>query len=86
MDYVVIVPARLASTRLPRKPLVDVGGVPMVVRVARQAAQSGATRVVVAADSEEIVDACRAHDVECILTSTQHTTGTDRLAEAVSHL
>lgn len=58
----------------------------MVVRVARQAAASGARHVVVAADSSEIVDACRAHAVECILTSVQHTTGTDRLAEAVAQL
>lgn len=86
MKFIVIVPARLASTRLPRKPLADIGGVPMVVRVARQAAQSGATRVVVAADSQEIVDACRSHNVECILTSAEHRTGTDRLAEAVHQL
>lgn len=86
LDFVVIVPARLASTRLPRKPLVDIGGVPMVVRVARQAAQSGAARVIVATDSDEIVDACRTHDVESILTAAEHTTGTDRLAEAVSQL
>ncbi|MBC8118538.1 MAG: 3-deoxy-manno-octulosonate cytidylyltransferase, partial [Burkholderiaceae bacterium] len=80
VDFIVIVPARLASTRLPRKPLVDIAGLPMVVRVARQAAASGARLVVVAADSSEIVDACRAHAVECILTSVRHTTGTDRLA------
>ncbi len=79
-------PARLASTRLPRKPLADIGGVPMVVRVARNAAASGAARVVVAADSVEIADVCRAHDVACILTSPDHATGTDRLAEAVRHL
>jgi 3-deoxy-manno-octulosonate cytidylyltransferase (CMP-KDO synthetase) len=84
--FVAIVPARLASTRLPRKPLVDIGGVPMVVRVARRAAASGAARVVVAADSDEIVAACRAHDVESVLTSPDHPTGTDRLAEACAAL
>lgn len=81
-----IVPARLASTRIPRKPLADIGGLPMVVRTARQSADSGAARVVVAADSPQIVDACLAHRVECILTSERHSTGTDRLAEAVGVL
>jgi 3-deoxy-manno-octulosonate cytidylyltransferase (CMP-KDO synthetase) len=84
--FVVIVPARLASTRLPRKPLADIGGVPMVVRVARAAAASGADRVVVAADSPEIVDACSAHGVDALLTRADHASGTDRLAEAVEHL
>jgi 3-deoxy-manno-octulosonate cytidylyltransferase (CMP-KDO synthetase) len=84
--FVVIVPARLASTRLPRKPLADIGGVPMVVRVARAAAASGAERVTVAADSAEIVDACSAHGVEALLTRADHASGTDRLAEAVEHL
>jgi 3-deoxy-manno-octulosonate cytidylyltransferase (CMP-KDO synthetase) len=81
--FIVIVPARLASTRLPRKPLADIGGVPMVVRVARAAAASGAERVVVAADSPEIVEACRACGVQAIATGASHATGTDRLAEAV---
>jgi 3-deoxy-manno-octulosonate cytidylyltransferase (CMP-KDO synthetase) len=85
-SFVVIVPARLASTRLPRKPLADIGGVPMVVRVARGATASGAAQVVVAADSREIVDACSAHGVEALLTRVDHATGTDRLAEAVGRL
>jgi 3-deoxy-manno-octulosonate cytidylyltransferase (CMP-KDO synthetase) len=84
--FVVIVPARLASTRLPRKPLADIGGVPMVVRVARAAATSGAERVAVAADSSEIVEACSAHGVEALLTRADHASGTDRLAEAVECL
>jgi 3-deoxy-manno-octulosonate cytidylyltransferase (CMP-KDO synthetase) len=84
--FVAIVPARLASTRLPRKPLAELGGVPMVVRVARRAAAAGAQRVVVAADGEEIAAACRAHGVEAVLTSPQHPTGTDRLAEACALL
>ena len=84
--FVVIVPARLASTRLPRKPLADLGGVPLVVRVAQRAAQSRAERVIVAADSEEIAQACRAHRVAVVLTSPQHATGTDRLAEAAQTL
>jgi 3-deoxy-manno-octulosonate cytidylyltransferase (CMP-KDO synthetase) len=84
--FVVIVPARLASTRLPRKPLADIGGVPMVVRVARVAVASGAAQVAVAADSADIVDACRAHGIEALLTRADHASGTDRLAEAVEHL
>ena len=80
--FIAIVPARLASTRLPRKPLADIGGQPMVVRVAKRALASGAQRVVVAADSAEIVVACREHGVDALLTSPEHPTGTDRLAEA----
>ena len=80
--FVVIIPARLASTRLPRKPLADIGGAPMVVRVAEKARAAGALRTVVAADSEEIAAACRSHGVECLLTSADHPTGTDRLSEA----
>ena len=82
----VLVPARLASTRLPRKPLAEIGGVPMVVRVARRAAQSGAASVVVAADDAEIVAACTAHGVEALLTGRDHESGSDRLAEACALL
>lgn len=82
MSFTALIPARLASTRLPRKPLADIAGVPMVVRVARRAAQSGAARVVVAADDAAIVDACRAHGVEALLTRVDHASGSDRLAEA----
>ncbi len=84
--FVVIVPARLASTRLPRKPLVDLGGQPMVVRAARRAADSGAARVVVATDSDEVMAVCRNFDVEVVLTRADHATGTDRLAEAADVL
>jgi len=84
--FIAIVPARLASTRLPRKPLADLGGLPMVVRVAQRAAASGAARVVVAADADETVAACARHGVEALLTSPAHLTGTDRLAEAAALL
>ncbi len=77
-----LIPARLASTRLPRKPLADIGGHPMVVRVAQRVAGSGAERVVVAADDEEIVAACRAHGVQALMTRRDHASGSDRLAEA----
>jgi 3-deoxy-manno-octulosonate cytidylyltransferase (CMP-KDO synthetase) len=86
VSFTVLVPARLQSTRLPRKPLADIGGLPMIVRVARRAALSGAQQVVVAADDAEIVAACRAHDVACVLTRTDHPTGSDRLAEACALL
>jgi 3-deoxy-manno-octulosonate cytidylyltransferase (CMP-KDO synthetase) len=80
--FTVIVPARLASTRLLNKPLVDIHGLPMVVRVAQRAALSKATQVVVAADSPEIVMACEAHGIRVLLTQIDHPTGSDRLAEA----
>ena len=80
--FTVVVPARLASTRLPNKPLADIHGLPMVVRVAMQAAQSKASQVVVAADSPEIVSACEAHGIKALLTRMDHPSGSDRLAEA----
>ncbi len=86
MSFIAVVPARLASTRLPRKPLADIAGRPMVVHVADRAREAGAGRVVVATDSEEIRRACLAHGVEAILTSPEHPTGTDRLAEAAQIL
>jgi 3-deoxy-manno-octulosonate cytidylyltransferase (CMP-KDO synthetase) len=86
MSFVVLVPARLASTRLPRKPLAEIAGLPMVVRVAQRAARSAASRVVVAADDAEIVDACAQHGVTALLTRRDHATGSDRLAEACTLL
>lgn len=85
-NFTVLLPARLASTRLPNKPLADIAGVPMIVRVAQRAAQSSARAVVVAADHADIVAACRKHHVEAVLTRTDHATGSDRLAEACALL
>ena len=82
LTFTVLIPARLASTRLPRKPLADIAGVPMVVRVAQRAAQSRAGRVIVAADHAEIVTVCKAFGVEAILTREDHASGSDRLAQA----
>jgi 3-deoxy-manno-octulosonate cytidylyltransferase (CMP-KDO synthetase) len=82
MSFTVLIPARLASTRLPRKPLADIDGVPMVVRVARRASESSAKDVVVAGDHPDIVDACKAHGVHALLTRDDHVSGSDRLAEA----
>ena len=84
--FTVLIPARLASSRLPNKPLADIAGLPMVVRVARQAALSGATRVVVAGDSEAILQACAQHGVQAVLTREDHPSGSDRLAEACAAL
>lgn len=86
MSFTVLVPARLQSSRLPRKVLADLGGVPMVVRVAQRAQLSQAARVVVAADDAEIVQACEAHHIDCVLTRADHATGSDRLAEACTLL
>lgn len=85
-DFLVVIPARLGSTRLPRKPLADIGGKPMVVRVAERAQQSLAQSVVVATDSAEIQAICDEHRIECLLTSADHTTGTDRIAEVAQLL
>lgn len=81
-DFTVLIPARRASTRLPDKPLADIAGLPMIVRVAQRAALSPAARVVVAADDEAIVQACQAHGVSAVLTRRDHPTGSDRLAQA----
>jgi len=80
--FTVVIPARLASSRLPNKPLADIGGAPMVVRVAQRAMRSAASQVVVAADHPSIVEACQAHGVQAILTREDHPSGSDRLAEA----
>lgn len=82
MTFTVLIPARLASSRLPNKPLADIHNVPMVVRVAQRASLSHATRVIVAADSPAIVAACETHGVAALLTRTDHPSGSDRLAEA----
>lgn len=84
MSFTVVIPARLASTRLPNKPLADIAGLPMIVRVAQQALKSGASKVICAVDDEKIYDACRAHSIEAVLTRKDHSCGTDRLCEAVT--
>jgi 3-deoxy-manno-octulosonate cytidylyltransferase (CMP-KDO synthetase) len=86
MSFVVIIPARLASTRLPNKPLADLGGKPMVVRVAERARESGAARIVVATDHPDIAAACAAHGIEACITRADHPSGTDRIAEVARTL
>ena len=84
--FVVLIPARMSSSRLPRKALADIHGKPMVVRAAEQAAKSLAVRVVVATDHEEIFAACQAHNIEVVMTGEYHESGTTRLAEAAQLL
>lgn len=84
MSFIVIIPARLASTRLPGKPLADLGGKPMVVRVAEQAMKSGAAQVVVATDHADIVAACTKHGITARITRDDHPSGTDRIAEVAA--
>lgn len=86
MSFVVLIPARLKSSRLPNKPLADILGKPMVVRVAERAKQSAADRVIVAVDAPEVYEACAGAGLDVVLTSVDHPTGTDRLAEAVTRL
>ena len=83
MKFTVIIPARYASSRFPGKPLADIGGKPMVVRVADQARKSGAAEVIVATDHEDIARAVEASGYRALMTRTDHATGTDRLAEVV---
>ena len=80
----VIIPARLASARLPNKPLADIAGEPMVVRVARQAALAGVGRVAVATDSHEIAEVVRTAGFEAVMTRDDHQSGSDRVFEAAT--
>ena len=84
--FTVLIPARMASSRLPDKPLADIAWLPMVVRVARQAGLSGAARTVVATDDPRIQAACQDHGVPALLTRPDHASGSDRLAEACEQL
>jgi len=80
----IIIPARLASTRFPKKVITDIGGLPMVVRTAQRV--SHLDRVVVAADNETIIDVCKEYGIEAMLTSTTHKSGTDRIHECATIL
>jgi len=86
MSFTVIIPARLASTRLPNKPLADLGGKPMIVRVAERAMQSGAAQVIVATDHADIFAACRQSNIAVQMTRADHPSGTDRIAEVAAAL
>ena len=82
LSFTALIPARRASSRLPDKALQDIAGLPMVVRVARQAQSSQACRVVVATDDPEIASVCQLHGVASVMTAAHHTSGSDRLAQA----
>lgn len=83
MNPVILIPARMASTRLPGKPLADIGGKPMIVRVAECAAASKAGRVVVCTDTKSVADAVAAHGFEAVMTREDHQSGSDRIFEAL---
>ena len=84
MSCIVVIPARYASARLPGKPLADIGGKPMIVRVHERAVASGVGPVVVASDDERVVSASRACGAEAVLTSGAHASGTERIAEVAA--
>lgn len=83
-DFVVVIPARYASSRFPGKPLADIGGKPMIVHVAAQAMRSGAKEVIVATDHAGIAAAVEHHGYAALMTRSDHATGTDRIAEVVA--
>src|SRR5262245_50687056 len=86
MTNLILIPARMASTRLPGKPLADIAGQPMIVHVARRAAESGLGRVVVATDAETVAEAVRANGFEAVMTRADHESGSDRIFEALTAL
>jgi 3-deoxy-manno-octulosonate cytidylyltransferase (CMP-KDO synthetase) len=86
MKTLILIPARMASTRLPNKPLADIGGVPMIVRVAMRARAAKAGRVVVATDATEVLRAVEAAGFEAVMTRTDHQSGSDRIFEALKKL
>ena len=86
MATLILIPARMASTRLPGKPLADIAGRPMIVHVAARAAESGLGRVVVATDAAEVAAAVRAHGFEAVMTRSDHESGSDRIFEALETL
>jgi 3-deoxy-manno-octulosonate cytidylyltransferase (CMP-KDO synthetase) len=83
MSVLILIPARMASTRLPGKPLADIAGAPMIVHVARRAAESGLGRVVVATDTAAVAEAVIAHGFEAVMTRADHQSGSDRIHEAL---
>jgi 3-deoxy-manno-octulosonate cytidylyltransferase (CMP-KDO synthetase) len=86
MSVLILIPARMASTRLPGKPLADIAGAPMIVHVARRAAESGMGRVVVATDTAAVADAVVTHGFEAVMTRVDHQSGSDRIHEALAAL
>jgi 3-deoxy-manno-octulosonate cytidylyltransferase (CMP-KDO synthetase) len=83
MKFNVVIPARYASVRLPGKPLMEIAGKPMIQHVFERALESGADQVVVATDNEKIADVCQAFSADVCMTSAEHRSGSDRIAEVV---
>ena len=86
MSFIVIIPARYSSSRLPGKPLVDIGGKPMIQRVYELAEKSKADEVYIATDHNDIIDCCSSFGAKALMTNSQHLSGTDRIAEATELL
>src|SRR5437763_9952931 len=82
-DVLILIPARMASARLPGKPLADIGGMPMIVRVMRRAKESAVGPVLVATDSTDIASAVTAAGGSAVMTRSDHATGSDRIFEAL---
>lgn len=86
MSRLILIPARMASTRLPGKPLADIAGLPMIVQVARRAAESGAGEIAIATDSDEVARAVEALGFVAVMTAASHQSGSDRIFEALLKL
>ncbi|MEL6203652.1 MAG: 3-deoxy-manno-octulosonate cytidylyltransferase [Pseudomonadota bacterium] len=84
MNPIIIIPARMASTRLPGKPLADIAGKPMIIQVAERAQEADCAKVIVATDDRAVFDAVRDHNHHAIMTRQDHQSGTDRIAEALA--
>ncbi|MDD3265663.1 MAG: 3-deoxy-manno-octulosonate cytidylyltransferase [Burkholderiales bacterium] len=84
--FTIVIPARMSSTRLPGKMMLDVAGLPLIIRVAKQALKSEASQVVIATDHEDIFNECKAHNLNVVMTKVDHQSGTDRIAEVVNKL
>ena len=86
MSFLIVIPVRLNSSRLPKKPLLDIGGKSLIRRVYEKSSLSNADEVIVATDHESIVKECNSFGARTLLTQNYHKTGTDRIAEAASIL
>lgn len=84
--FTVVIPARMHSTRLPHKMTLDLGGVPLIIRTARQAQKSNASQVIVATDHIDILNICEEHNITAVMTREEHNSGTDRIAEVAVQL
>ena len=85
-NTILMIPARMASTRLPGKPLADIAGLPMIVQVVRRAEESGLGRAIVATDSKEVADVVEKHGGEAVMTRDDHESGSDRIWEALEKI